>query len=59
MEIIFLAERQTCSNKMNERTALEIFEKMQAIGECIRTAFIQIFAWKVTMLFNYKLTIHT
>ena len=28
-DLTFLAERQTCSNKMNERAAFEMFEKMQ------------------------------
>ena len=51
--LTLLAERQTCSNKMNERAAFEMFEKCSAIGECIHTAFIQIFAWKVTTNYTY------
>ena len=41
--LTFLAERQTCSNKMNERSAFEMFEKMQRHGRihshCIYTDF--------------------
>ena len=39
----FLAERQTCSNKMNERAAFEMFEKMQGCwrmhSHCVYTDF--------------------
>ena len=28
-DLIFLAEHQTCLNKMNERAAFEMFEKIQ------------------------------
>ena len=28
-DLTFLAERQTCSNKMNEQAVFEMFEKMQ------------------------------
>ena len=41
--LTFLAERQTCSNKMNERAALEMFEKMQRYwrmhSHCVYTDF--------------------
>ena len=45
MEINYsiLAKRQTCSNKMNERAALEMFEKMQGRrrihSHCVYTDF--------------------
>ena len=41
--LTFLAERQTCSNKMNERAAFEMFEKMQRYwrmhSHCVYTDF--------------------
>ena len=42
-DLTFLAERQTCSNKMNERAAFEMFEKMQGYwrmhSHCVYTDF--------------------